>query len=67
VTVPLTILMPVFNEQATVEAAIADALGAELPVASRQLVVDDDGSTTINRARAPGERRRSVSWMIAAW
>jgi glycosyltransferase involved in cell wall biosynthesis len=41
----LTILMPVYNERATVEAAIADALGAELPVDSRQLVIVDDGST----------------------
>ena len=41
----LTILMPVFNELATVEAAIDDALTAELPVESRQLVVVDDGST----------------------
>jgi len=40
----LTILMPVFNERATIEAAIADALGAELPVSSRQLVIVDDGS-----------------------
>jgi glycosyltransferase involved in cell wall biosynthesis len=41
----LTILMPVFNERATIEAAIADALGADLPVAARQLVIIDDGST----------------------
>jgi glycosyltransferase involved in cell wall biosynthesis len=41
----LTILMPVFNERATVLAAIEDALGAELPVERRQLVVVDDGST----------------------
>jgi len=41
----LSILMPVFNERATVEAAIDDALTAELPVPSRQLVVVDDGST----------------------
>jgi dolichol-phosphate hexosyltransferase len=41
----LTILMPVYNERATVGAAIADALGAELPVGERQLVVIDDGST----------------------
>jgi glycosyltransferase involved in cell wall biosynthesis len=41
----LSILMPVFNERATVEAAIEDALSAELPVASRQLVIVDDGST----------------------
>jgi glycosyltransferase involved in cell wall biosynthesis len=37
--------MPVFNERATVEAAIADALGAELPVDERELVIVDDGST----------------------
>jgi dolichol-phosphate hexosyltransferase len=41
----LTILMPVFNERATIEAAIADALGTDLPVAARQLVIIDDGST----------------------
>ena len=41
----LTILMPVFNELATVERAIADALESELPVESRQLVLVDDGST----------------------
>jgi len=37
--------MPVFNERPTVEAAIEDALSAELPVVRRQLVVVDDGST----------------------
>jgi glycosyltransferase involved in cell wall biosynthesis len=41
----LTILMPVFNELKTVEAAIEDALGADLPVSGRQLVLVDDGST----------------------
>jgi glycosyltransferase involved in cell wall biosynthesis len=41
----LTILMPVFNELATLEEAVADALGAELPVDERQLVIVDDGST----------------------
>jgi len=41
----LSILMPVFNELGTVEAAIADALAAELPVAERELIVVDDGST----------------------
>ena len=40
----LSILMPVFNELSTVEAAIDDALSAELPVESRQLVIVDDGS-----------------------
>jgi glycosyltransferase involved in cell wall biosynthesis len=41
----LSILMPVFNERPTVEAAIDDALAAELPVPTRELVVVDDGST----------------------
>jgi len=41
----LSILMPVFNELATVEAAIDDALTAGLPVAARELVIVDDGST----------------------
>ena len=41
----LSILMPVFNERATVEAAIEDALTAELPVANRELIIVDDGST----------------------
>jgi len=36
--------MPVYNERGTVEAAISDALSAELPV-ERELVVVDDGST----------------------
>ena len=46
-TVPgdLSILMAVYNERPTVEAAIEDALGAELPVEGRQLIVVDDGST----------------------
>lgn len=41
----LTILMPVYNERATVEEAISRALSAPLPVESRELVVVDDGST----------------------
>ena len=41
----LSILMPVFNELSTVEAAIEDALTAELPVSGRELVIVDDGST----------------------
>ena len=41
----LSILMPVFDERSTVEAAIDDALSADLPVATRELVVVDDGST----------------------
>jgi len=41
----LTILMPVYNEAATVLAAVDDALIAELPVDRRELIVVDDGST----------------------
>ncbi|HXG76423.1 MAG TPA: glycosyltransferase family 2 protein [Gaiellaceae bacterium] len=53
----LSILMPVFNERETVERAIEDALGAELPVARRQLVVVDDGSTD-----GTGELLRGRAW-----
>ena len=42
-SVGLSILMPVYNERRTIEAAIADALEATLPV-ERELVVVDDGS-----------------------
>jgi len=41
----LSILMPVFNERTTIEAAIDDALTAELPVEKRELIIVDDGST----------------------
>lgn len=41
----LTILMPVYNERTTVMEAINDALTAALPVATRELIVVDDGST----------------------
>jgi dolichol-phosphate hexosyltransferase len=50
----LSILMPVFNELTTVERAIDDALTAELPVDSRQLVVVDDGSTDGTRELLQG-------------
>ena len=53
----LSILMPVYNELATVERAIDDALSAELPVESRQLVVIDDGSTDGTR-----ELLRARTW-----
>jgi len=41
----LSILMPVYNEQATIEAAIDDALTAKLPVEKREVIIVDDGST----------------------
>ena len=53
----LSILMPVFNERSTVEAAVEDALSAALPVASRELVLVDDGSTDGTR-----EFLQSRSW-----
>ena len=53
----LTILMPVFNELATLERAVADALGAELPVDGRQLGIVDDGSTDGTR-----DLLRDTSW-----
>ncbi len=37
--------MPVFNERATIEAAIDDALTAALPIGARELIAVDDGST----------------------
>lgn len=41
----LSIIMPAYNEAATIEAAIERALEARLPVENRELVVVDDGSS----------------------
>src|SRR5256885_17262653 len=40
----LSVLMPVYNELATIEPAIGEVLAADLP-ADAELVVVDDGST----------------------
>lgn len=65
VSASLSILMPVYNERATVEAAIEDALSAELPVEQREVIVVDDGSTDgtreLLRSRAWPEEVRIVS------
>ena len=53
----LSILMPVYNERATLEQAVEDALSAALPVESRQLVIVDDGSTDGTR-----ELLRETTW-----
>jgi glycosyltransferase involved in cell wall biosynthesis len=45
----LSIIMPLFNERTTLEAAIADALSADLPVEERDLIIVDDGSTDGSR------------------
>ncbi len=48
--IELSILMPVFNEVGTVVRAVEDALTADLPVASREVILIDDGSTDGTRA-----------------
>ncbi len=60
----LSILMPVYNERATVERAIAEVLEAELPLDSELIVVDDgstDGTSQILAAGDWGDRVTLVS------
>lgn len=44
-TPQLSVLMPVYNEGATIARAIEQVLAAQLPIAARELVVVDDRST----------------------
>jgi dolichol-phosphate hexosyltransferase len=58
----LSILMPVYNEVATVEQAVAEVLAADLPVTS-EIILVDDGSTdgtrqVLEAADWPEERVR---------
>jgi glycosyltransferase involved in cell wall biosynthesis len=61
----LSILMPVYNEAATVERAVATVLGADLPVSSEIVLVDDgstDGTRQILEAAGwPADRVR-IHW-----
>jgi glycosyltransferase involved in cell wall biosynthesis len=55
----LSILMPVYNERATVKEAIGDVLDADLPVPFELIVVDDgstDGTSAILDGNNWGER-----------
>jgi dolichol-phosphate hexosyltransferase len=58
----LSILMPVYNEAATVERAVSEVLAADLPVTSEVIVVDDgstDGTRQIlDNADWPADRVR---------
>jgi dolichol-phosphate hexosyltransferase len=50
----LSILMPVYNEEGTIERAIERAIGADVGTDSYELVVVDDGSTDGTRALLQG-------------
>jgi glycosyltransferase involved in cell wall biosynthesis len=60
----LSILMPVYNERATVERAIEEVLGADLPLPFELIVVDDgstDGTSDILRGREWDSRVRLLA------
>jgi dolichol-phosphate hexosyltransferase len=61
----LSILMPVFNERATVNAAIDRVLGVQYPVDEVEMVIVDDGSTDgtleLLRERADDGRLKLVT------
>jgi dolichol-phosphate hexosyltransferase len=59
----LSILMPVYNERATVERAIEDVLATEMPVPIELVVVDDgstDGTLELLREQAAQGRVRLI-------
>jgi len=57
----LSILMPVFNERATVERAIAEVMSAQLPVPHELIVVDDGSTDGSERVLAAGPWPAGVS------
>jgi dolichol-phosphate hexosyltransferase len=62
----LSIMMPVYNEEATIERAIERVLAADLGADSYELVIVDDGSTDrtrelLGRREWPGEVRISYA------
>ena len=52
----LSVLMPVFNERATIEAAIERVLSVDVPVDGFELIVVDDGSSDGTRELLDGGR-----------